>query len=82
MVILDGTLPGNGNLADLYRWISENRSGLEKHLLLTFSSAAEPALRNFLQENNVPSLLKPFEVGDLITHARQLLQKTQAVGAS
>jgi len=56
--------------------------GLEKHLLVTFSSVAEPEIREFLQNNQVPFLVKPFEVGDLIGHARRLLQKADAVGAS
>jgi PAS domain S-box-containing protein len=81
-VVLDGTMSGNGSLAELHRWIAENRSGLEKHLLITFSSAAELETRNFLQDNNVPCLLKPFEVADLITHVRHLLEKAQAAGAS
>jgi len=81
-LILDGRMPGNGSLPDLYRWIAENRSGLERHLLVTFSSVAEAEIRTFLQENNVPYLVKPFEVADLITHARQLLTKAQAAGAS
>jgi len=81
-VILDGAMPGNSSLPELHRWIVEKGSGLEKHLLVTFSSAAELEMRNFLQENNVPSLLKPFEVADLIMQTRLLLQKSQAVGAS
>jgi CheY-like chemotaxis protein len=81
-VILDGTITGNGSVRELYRWIVENHSGLEKHLLVTFSSAAELEMRNFLQDNNVPSLLKPFEVADLIMQTRLLLQKAQAVGAN
>jgi two-component system NtrC family sensor kinase len=81
-VILDGAMPGNASLPELHQWIVETRSGLEKHLLVTFSSAAELEMRNFLQENNVPTLLKPFEVADLIMQTRLLLQKSQAVGAS
>jgi two-component system NtrC family sensor kinase len=81
-VILDGAMPGSESLAELHRSIAEQYSGLEKHLLVTFSSAAGLEIRNFLQENNVPSLVKPFEVADLITQTRQLLQKAQAVGAS
>ena len=57
-------------------------SGLEKHLLVTFSSVAEPEIRSFLQENNVPYLVKPFEVADLISHARRLLQKAHAAASS
>jgi DNA-binding response OmpR family regulator len=37
--------------------------------------------RTFLQENNVPYLVKPFEVAELISQARKLLQKAQAAGA-
>ena len=81
-VILDGAMPGNGSLPEFHRWIVENRSGLEKHLLVTFSSAAELEIRNFLQDNNVPSLLKPFEVADLIMQTRLLLQRSEAAGAS
>jgi CheY-like chemotaxis protein len=81
-LILDGTISGNTSVVELYSWIAEKRPGLEKHLLVTFSSAADPELRNFLQSNNVPCLLKPFEVTDLIAQARQLLQKAQAASAS
>jgi DNA-binding response OmpR family regulator len=38
-------------------------------------------LRAFLQDNNIPYLVKPFEVAELITQARKLLQKAQAAGA-
>ena len=55
---------------------------MEKHLLFTFSSVAEPEVRSFLQEKNVPYLVKPFEVADLIAHARRLMQKAQAASAS
>ena len=37
--------------------------------------------RAFLQENNVASLVKPFEVAELIAQARRLLHQSQAVGA-
>ncbi len=81
-LILDGAVPGAESLTGLHHWIAENHAGLEKHLLVTFSNAAEIEIRNFLQEENVPFLVKPFEVGDLITEARQLFQKAQAAGAS
>jgi two-component system NtrC family sensor kinase len=81
-VIMDGKMPGSGSVVEVHRWIAENLPGLEKHLLVTFSSVAEPEVREFLQNNQVPYLVKPFEVGDLIGHARRLLQKASAVGAS
>jgi two-component system NtrC family sensor kinase len=81
-VIIDGKAQGNGATRELYGWLTENCSGMEKHLLFTFSSVAEPEIRSFLQEKSVPCLVKPFEVADLIAHARRLMQKTQAAGAS
>jgi len=79
--ILDGAVPGTANVTELYQWITENRPGLEKHLLVTFSNAADLQVRNFLQEHSVPFLVKPFEVAELITQIRQLLQKAQAASA-
>ena len=81
-VILDGAVPGAENVTELYQWITQHCPGLEKHLLITFSNAADLRVRNFLQENNVPFLVKPFEVAELITQVRQLLQKAQAAGAN
>jgi DNA-binding response OmpR family regulator len=54
---------------------------LEKHLLFTFSAVAEPETRAFLHQNNLPYLVKPFEVADLISQARRLLQKSRATAA-
>lgn len=81
-LIMGGKIPGSGTLPDIQRWIAENCSQLEKHWMVTFSSAPEPEIRSFLQEQNVPYLMKPFEVSDLITHIRRLLQKSQAAGAN
>lgn len=80
-VIMDGKMPGGWGPTEMYRWLGENCADLQKHLLFTFSSVAEPEIRSFLQENNVPCLVKPFEVADLIAHARRLLQKAQAASA-
>ncbi len=80
-LILDGKISGNGSLAELYAWIQDNCPTLQTHLLVMFSSVAEPEVRAFLQANNIPCLLKPFEVGDFISHARRLLQKRQAAAA-
>ena len=81
-VIIDGKMPNGWNAPDVYRWIAENRAGLEKHLMFTFSGAVEPEIRAFMNDHNLPYLVKPFEVGDLISHARRLLQKTLAATAS
>ena len=56
---------------------------METRVLFTFSNSIEQGeTRTFLQENSVPFLVKPFEVGDLIAQARRLLQKEQAAAAS
>jgi DNA-binding response OmpR family regulator len=50
------------------------------------SCSRSPTERNsatsaFLQANNIPHLVKPFEVAELIAQARRLLQKAQAAAA-
>jgi PAS domain S-box-containing protein len=80
-VIMDGKMPGGWEAKDVYPWLAENLPGMEKKVLFTFSSVAEPETRQFLQENNVASLVKPFEIADLIAHARRLLQRSQAAAA-
>jgi two-component system NtrC family sensor kinase len=80
-VIMNGKMPGGVSVEQVYEWISSNCPALESHLLFTFSTLAEPDERAFLQEKNIPHLVKPFEVGDLIAHARRMLQKTQAAVA-
>ncbi len=80
-VIIDGKMPNGWSAPQMHRWIADNRPGLEKHLMFTFSNAVEPEIRSFLHDNNIPYLVKPFEVGDLISQARRLLQKTLAATA-
>jgi DNA-binding NtrC family response regulator len=80
-IVINGRMPGGWNAPDIYRWIKDSCPGLEKHLLFTFSSVPEPEVRAFLNDNNLPSLVKPFEVADLISHARKLIQKTQSAAA-
>jgi DNA-binding response OmpR family regulator len=81
-VIINGKLPGGWTVQAIDSWIAEKCPGLEKRLLFTFSSGAEPEVNEFLQQRNLPYLVKPFEVADLIAQARRLLQKTHAAAAS
>ena len=80
-VIIDGKTQGVGSAREVYGWLVENCPGMENHLLFTFSTVAEPEVRSFLQEKNVPCLVKPFEVADLIANARRLMQKAHAATA-
>jgi PAS domain S-box-containing protein len=82
-VIMNGRIPGDWNARDAHAWLKQKCPGMEMHVLFTFSTALEPGeTRTFLQENNIPYLVKPFEVGDLISHARSLLRKEMAASAS
>jgi PAS domain S-box-containing protein len=81
-IIIDGKVPGNSGAREVFDWIAEHCPGMEKHLLFTFSGVAEPEVRSFLQGKGVPCLVKPFEVADLIAHARRLMQKAHAATAN
>jgi two-component system NtrC family sensor kinase len=80
-IIMNGKMPGNWGAPEAYQWMAQNCPGLQKHVLFTFSSLTEPEVRNFLQDNSLPHLVKPFEVSELIMHARRLLVKTSAASA-
>jgi len=75
VVVMNGRMPGGCSAQEMYEWIAKNRPGMEKGLLLTFSSVTDPQTRSFMQEQGVPSLAKPFEVADLISQVRGLIQK-------
>ena len=80
-VIMNGKMPGSDSVPETRRWIAESWPQLSGHLLFTFSSLAEPEVRSFLEQNDIPFLAKPFEIGDLIANARRLLVKAQAASA-
>jgi two-component system NtrC family sensor kinase len=81
-LIMNGKIPGQWNAIESYGWLKENCPGMEAHVLYTFANGVEPSdERAFLQENSVPLLVKPFEVAELITQARRLLQKAQTAAA-
>jgi two-component system NtrC family sensor kinase len=80
-VIMNGKMPGGWTAPDAHRWVAVACPGLEKKMLFTFSSIADTETRNYLQGNGISSLVKPFEVVDLISQARRLLQRTQAAVA-
>ena len=82
-VIINGKMPGEWNARESYSWLKTNCAHMEGHVLFTFSSPVEQSEgRAFLQENNVPYVVKPFEVAELIAQTRKLLlPKAQAAGA-
>jgi DNA-binding response OmpR family regulator len=81
-VIMNGKMPGEWNARESHTWLKTNCPDMEGHILFTFSSTVEQSEgRVFLQENSVPFLVKPFEVAELISQTRRLLQKSLAAGA-
>ena len=82
-LIINAKLPGDWNAKEAHEWLLQNCPHMEQHILFTFSNGVEQDdERAFLQEKNIPYLVKPFEVGDLIAQARRLLQETHAAAAS
>jgi DNA-binding NtrC family response regulator len=75
VIVMNGRMPGGCSAREMHEWIAQNCPGLEKGLLLTFSSVVDAETRTFLQEHCVPSLAKPFEVADLISQVRALSQR-------
>ena len=82
-IIMSGKMPSDWHAKEAFQWIKQHCPEMDSHVLFTFSNGVEQGDdRGFLQENNVPFLVKPFEVADLISHARRLLQKAHAATAS
>jgi PAS domain S-box-containing protein len=82
-IIMSGKMPSDWHAKEAFQWIRQHCSEMESHVLFTFSNGVEQGDdRGFLQENNVPFLVKPFEVADLISQARRLLQKAHAAASS
>jgi DNA-binding response OmpR family regulator len=80
---MSGKMPSDWNAKEAFLWLKKNCPAMEKHVLFTFSNGVEQGdERAFLQENNVAYLVKPFEVAELISQARRLLQKAKAAAGS
>jgi two-component system NtrC family sensor kinase len=75
VIVMNGRMPGGFTAKDIYEWIATNCPGVEKGLLLTFSTLTDQETRTFLQEKGLPTLAKPFEVADLISNVRTLIQR-------
>ncbi len=75
VIVMNGRMPGGFSAREMYEWIAKACPGMEKGLLLTFSTLTDAETRSFLHEKNVPSLSKPFEVADLIAQVRSLSQR-------
>ena len=81
-VIMSGPMSGGMTVAEVHAWLAQTRPGLERKILFTFTHVADAETREFLEKNNIPSLIKPFEIADLIAHTRTLLQRALAASTS
>ena len=75
VIVMNGRMPGGCSAREMHDWIAQNCPGLEKGLLLTFSTVIDDQTKSFLQENAVPWLSKPFEMADLISQVRTLIHR-------
>jgi DNA-binding NtrC family response regulator len=75
VIVMDGRMPGGRSAREMYQWIADHCPGMERGLLLTFSTVVDEETKNFLRDHGVPSLAKPFEVADLISQVRNLAQR-------
>ncbi len=80
---MNGKMPADWNAKEAYLWLKQHCSEMQKHVLFTFSNGVEQGdERAFLRENDVPYLVKPFEVAELISQSRRLMEKKHATAAS
>ena len=77
-IIVDGKMPGRLGGLEVYAWLRSNRPGMEKNVVLAVSNVNDPEMRRFIEETGVLCLPKPFDVADLISVTRRLLQNARA----
>jgi PAS domain S-box-containing protein len=70
VVVMGATLPGGWQPETIYRWLAENRPGLERRMVLTVSHVADPEARGFIESHQMTVLMKPFQVKDLLKAVR------------
>jgi len=77
-IIVDGKMPGAWGGTEIYHWLRSNRPGMETNVIFAVSNVNDPAMRKFIEETGVSCLTKPFDVSDLVSVTRRLLQKARA----
>ncbi len=80
--ILDSAMPGAFGGVEIYQWLKENRAGAEQSVIITFSTdITDGKVRRFMQETSVRRVIKPFDVADLLTLLRSVLERARPVEA-
>ena len=70
-VLIDATIPGGWQATSIYKWLADNRPGMEKRVVLTMSHIDDTEVRRFIDQHSITMLTKPFEVTDLLRVVRQ-----------
>jgi two-component system NtrC family sensor kinase len=80
-LVIDGKMPGMDG-PELYHWIAQNHPGLERRVLLSVSDISDSELRKFIRDHGVRCIVKPFQVPDLLSMMRRILERGRAVSAN
>ncbi len=80
-VILDTSMPGAWSGIEIYRWITKNHPRRAANIILAVSSISEPEARPLLEAEAVLSLVKPFQIPDLIQVTRRALMRKNSANA-
>ena len=81
-VLVNAAMPGGWSGMDLYRWVAANLPGTEKNIIFTISDSSDSETGSFCQQGNVPCIVKPFQVADLIAATRTLLSRSEKAVAN
>jgi PAS domain S-box-containing protein len=78
VILLDGKMPGAISGRDIYVWVVENRPEMSNRVVFTLSHASEAETRDFIEGKQIPCLIKPFEVADLLSIVRRVAKNGSA----
>ncbi|MGI9102168.1 MAG: ATP-binding protein [Terriglobales bacterium] len=77
-MLVDCTMSGQRHGIDFYQWVKTNLPGAERNIIFAVSNIRDVETRCFLESAHVPSVVKPFQVADLITATQALLARSRA----
>jgi PAS domain S-box-containing protein len=80
-IFLDCTMPGRWSGRNLYEWLVEHRPSAARTVVFTLSNISDPGTRAFLEDRDIPWITKPFQVAELVSAARRVLQRSRALTA-
>jgi two-component system NtrC family sensor kinase len=82
IILLDCTMPGEWSPLQFYSWLKEHRPGLERFVILCSSDADELSMRQFVTQNHLHSLHKPFSPKQLIEAIRSHVGEVRTLTSS